>query len=796
MRKLLLLATLLVAFAPVRAASVDLTTAHAAAQRFIQSHRAGKNLQGMPMGNVTLLHAEMNPSRADLASYYIFNSDAGFVIVAGDDRAQEILASGDRPLDMARMPENMRFWLTTYKRQIEFLQDHPGLVVDKPYRSSRLLAPTIQPLLTAEWDQDAPYWNHCPMYNGEYCYTGCPATSLSMVFYYWKYPVEQTPEVDSYINLGTGSRLPALPPITFDWDNMLDKYVEGNYTAEQADAVAWLMRYVGQEEHMDYTTDGSGAHGSDILRAVKFFGYDEGAELVTKSFDDTFGNETQLVSDADWAEMLLTELVEGRPVVYCAFDYNNNQGWSGHAFNVDGYNADDNTYHVNWGWSGIGNGDFALNAFSYGNYTFNLEQQMVRGIQPPVTTPTIRVSPFQIEMNAYVDQPSTATINVMGLRLVDDVTLTLIDEDGVFALDQSTVPVADALEGKFVTVTYSPLASGSNSATIVLSSADAEDVTVAVHGTAVLDVHTPELLTPNENYISLTQFRAEWLDETAAKYVTDYTLEVNTKPGTTLLSEADWSDLVESSVNYANDWTSLMPEGWTFVGTGLWRENGGISVNNKSAMLTPSYELAGHEQMTVIVTAKSSMNQSSSRFTVSTGAQSMEFTAPGGAPFTPYVAVLDCNDVDQVTIAGKSNFPVFESIQVYAGLLDESTLRAVIEEGDASGRLITGITDRYYTVADLTAGGTFYYRVRANYIDGTQSPWSKSLIVTLAEGSHCSGDVDHDGELSISDVSALIDYLLAGDSNNVCLACADVDGDGEVAIADVTVLIDRLLLGR
>ena len=52
--------------------------------------------------------------------YFIFNSDYGFVIVAGDDRAQQILAYGDRPLDMSRMPENMRFWLGTYKRQLEF----------------------------------------------------------------------------------------------------------------------------------------------------------------------------------------------------------------------------------------------------------------------------------------------------------------------------------------------------------------------------------------------------------------------------------------------------------------------------------------------------------------------------------------------------------------------------------------------------------------------------------------------------------------------------------------------------
>ena len=84
----------------------------------------------------------------------------------------------------------------------------------------------------------------------------------------------------------------------------------------------------------------------------------------------------------------------------------------------------------------------------------------------------------------------------------------------------------------------------------------------------------------------------------------------------------------------------------------------------------------------------------------------------------------------------------------------------------------------------------------AHYIDGTQSPWSKSFIVTLAEGSHSVGDVDHNGSVDIADVSLLIDYLLSGDGDAVCPACADVDNSGIADIADVTALIDRLLIGQ
>ena len=57
------------------------------------------------------------------------------------------------------------------------------------------------------------------------------------------------------------------------------------------------------------------------------------------------------------------------------------------------------------------------------------------------------------------------------------------------------------------------------------------------------------------------------------------------------------------------------------------------------------------------------------------------------------------------------------------------------------------------------------------------------------------GDVDGDNEISIADVSVLIDYVLTGDATGVNLAAANCNNDSEVNIADVTVLIDYLLVG-
>ena len=55
------------------------------------------------------------------------------------------------------------------------------------------------------------------------------------------------------------------------------------------------------------------------------------------------------------------------------------------------------------------------------------------------------------------------------------------------------------------------------------------------------------------------------------------------------------------------------------------------------------------------------------------------------------------------------------------------------------------------------------------------------------------GDVNGDGEVSIADVSALIDYLLGLHAEEFDQETADVNRDGEVTIADVSALIDLLL---
>lgn len=790
MKRILFFAALLMAAAQSWSGNVDVTTAQALAQRFLMSQAATGRMMAPVQGSLKLVYTEVNAEDASMPVYYIFNSSSAFAIVSGDDRAVEILAYGDRPLDVNTMPSAMRYWLSCYKQQLEYLQAHPAMVVE----SRSLQAPmragaSVTPLISANWSQDAPYWNECPVFGSDTCFTGCPATSLSMVFHYWKYPKQQTPAAPSYTIPTYGTVLEELPPTIFDWDNMLDNYVAGAYNEAQAAAVAHLMRYIGQVEQMDYTISGSGAYGKDVLRAVKHFEYDQNAQLLFKTDDLGYSNYT----DTQWAALIQNELVAGRPIVYCAYD---NYTGSGHAFNVDGYDSSNDTYHINWGWNGRGNGYFALNAFTYGSYTFGTGQQMVIGIQPPegYQDPRLQAYPTTLDMQAYIGKPSTAVISLKGTNLTGDVTLTLNDPDGVFSIDASTLSRQEAESGKDIVVTYAPVAVGSSTATVTCVSQDANTLTITLNGVAPLEIYPPVMM-PAQADLTLTSLRAKWSDETPANNVLSYALEVYAKPEYVLLEEADFSDLPRMSpTNQASHATDYLPDGWSFTGSEFNLEGGCVMPRRNSVITTDALDLSGYDKVTVEVTARSYGSWGDpSELTISTSLASETIELPFSYSATR--VILDCAQGDKISFKA-GYYPMIQAIKIYAGDATAATLGATSESGNENYRMITGITGHTYNVKDLASGGTFFYHVKAYYIDGTESEWSNTMMVTLVDGGHSfdAGDLNHDGSVSIADVTILIDLLLGNDVG--CVICADVNGDGSVTITDVSALIDKLLAGN
>ena len=745
MKKLLFFLTATIMAMSLTAAPVDQATAKMKAQRFLANHYAGQIMAPSAV-NPVLLKAELGNAKVNEPVYYIYNTSTTFIVVAGDDRAEEILMVGDRPLsDINNLPLGMKDMLGQYKDQIMYLQSHPGLQPSNglaPAAAPSLNATTYGPLLTCNWDQEAPYYNQCKF--GSYqCLTGCPATSASTVFYFWKYPTAATPVVPgykstiSYSSYGSTSYThSALASTTFDWANMLDDYT-GSYTTAQGTAVATLMRYVGQAEHMGYGTSSAGGSGvsvdsvCNIRNAFTFFGYDSSTTRFVKK-TSAYSGGTTLYSDSQWAALIQEEMAAGRPIVFCAVSSNA----GGHAFNVDGYNSSTNKYHINFGWSGSGNAWCSLNAFGYSSYNFNVYQQMVIGIQPPsgsTATPTLTVSPTSLSFSTTAGQTVSKTFTVTGSNLTGNVTLTKTDANGVYTISPSTITVSAAASGATVTVTYKPTAAGTHTGSIAIASSGATSKTVSISGTATaaaLTTYTPVMSAANSNYITSSSFRADWTDQTSSANVSSYTLQVNAQGSSTPSTEVTLLGTINGS-NYTGSYKTItLSSPWG--GTNVKGGNSAVYTSGSSGKITftiPS-GYSSNTTFSVQITTVTGTYGSGNITVKSTQTSAVGHSFSKGETYT-WTVTGKTGDVITIYSTDSSYSPDMSLIKVYAGNINLNAS----ETGDATARTITGITNKYYTVSNLTAGTTYTYKVKALYTDGTSSDWSNEQSVTLSEES-------------------------------------------------------------
>lgn len=287
-------------------------------------------------------------------SYYAFNRGAsgGFVIVAADDRARGVLGYTDRgSFDTASLPDNLRYWLSRYERQIEWASQHTA---GNTYRlaSAKTSRNPVAPIVSAEWSQLEPYNDKCPVDNGTRCPTGCVATAIAQIMYANKWPEKGTGSI-SYewtVNETSKGTLSAdFSQSAYDWAAMTDTYDSKSSDAAK-EAVATLMRDVGYASKMEYAASASGAYTFDAMQALHtYFDYDKGVAYRGADF----------YTADEWEELCYSELAAGR-----AFFLSGANDESGHAFVCDGY--DNGYFHINWGWAGMSNGYFLLNALDPG----------------------------------------------------------------------------------------------------------------------------------------------------------------------------------------------------------------------------------------------------------------------------------------------------------------------------------------------------------------------------------------------------------------------------------------------
>ena len=323
---------------------------------------------------------------------YAFNVEGGgFVVVAGDDSAPAILGySETSTIDPADIPEGMKDLFAQYQQEMQAMS-RAGTRAETVAN----LGPEIPHLMKSEWGQAAPYFNMCPRHNyadGDgvgRSLTGCVATAMAQIMYYHKYPAEIKELPGKYFNRKKKCTYKAFNiSRTLEWDKILPTYgtrrdVSG--TQEQQNAVAKLMRLVGQSICMNYSPELSTMNDVSVLRnLVYFFNYDASTiQLVQRKNYDY----------ADWIKMIYKELSEQRPLYYSG---SSNTG--GHAYVVDGYKEED-FFCINWGWYGSGaesvfrlslcNPKNKYEGGGSGDAGYTSRQVAIIGIQPAKTAQTM-----------------------------------------------------------------------------------------------------------------------------------------------------------------------------------------------------------------------------------------------------------------------------------------------------------------------------------------------------------------------------------------------------------------------
>ena len=188
----------------------------------------------------------------------------------------------------------------------------------------------VSPLLMTKWGQWSPFDKYVPTN----CPTGCVPTAIAQIMAFEEYSSTMVfdGETCSWSEMKTVRTYP---------------HPGSNGTLSGADQVAHFLKALGSPSNCNvtYAPGESGAYDVRAKITLQNYGYSN----VQLHYGCTFNNDLRL--------KVSQQLLYGHPA-YVSGATSNNEG---HAWVVDGYYV--NTYHINWGWYGAGDGYFNIGIF-------------------------------------------------------------------------------------------------------------------------------------------------------------------------------------------------------------------------------------------------------------------------------------------------------------------------------------------------------------------------------------------------------------------------------------------------
>lgn len=347
---------------------------------------------------------EKAPSASESAPvcyFYKQKSGKGFAIVSGDKRITPLIGYSDtESIDVDNLPVQLTALLDSMQTRVERMDRkapvHPGwhAATGENPAGERLLS-------TAEWGQGEPYNSESPVVDGVQAPTGCVATSMSIVMKYHGFPEKGQKTITDWNPTSDAWEEHDYSKDTFNWALMQDSYTAENPGNEASrNEVAHLMRCAGISVNMNYYQNESGAPVLNAAVALhRYFNYSADVAQYHKDLYD----------EAEWYNRVRSNIDAGHPVIYFG------EGTGAHAFVLDGYDNSDK-FHINWGWDGVANGYFDLDALSPLEFSFNLFQGMISNIRPAEAGEIIWSDCFMAaqgvyEMN-YIDHINISTEEV------------------------------------------------------------------------------------------------------------------------------------------------------------------------------------------------------------------------------------------------------------------------------------------------------------------------------------------------------------------------------------------------
>lgn len=773
------------------AEQIDAQQARQQAMAFLNRNATTKKM--LKGGNADLQLAYT----AQSGEYYAFNASAadGYVLVSGDDRMPAVIGYSDEgKFDADAIPDNMCEWLETYAEQVRYVQTHAGVRIQSSTDQTSI--GNVYPLLgSTKWNQSAPYNNMCPTFsnNGttQRTVTGCVATAMAQVMYYHRWPEIGTGSNTYTFNLNSDEQQPLTLSADFsqsryDWSNMLPSYA-GNETTTQNNAVAKLMSDCGVAMDMGYGASSGAVTRIAMNRMPKHFRYDKSIKFIMR---DAYTLDK-------WLSIINGELSSNRPVIHTGAS---NQG--GHAFVVDGCNSN-GYYHVNWGWNGMSNGYFALTDLtptdqgigsSEGGY--NLRQGLIYNIMPDrggAVNIASTINEF-ITNNDKVALGSTASLrwNNFYVMWTGDgnaaarLALGITDEAG----NVLQVPVFKDLSG------FDPKYNYGYSFSMPVPSNLAAGTYYVVP--LIAPVQTTNYQKADVSRATAQRIKMEVKNGYAYfSYPDDAaTLQVTKLEHSDVLA-ADRPILVKATIRNTGEefvdnlCVALLNSNGAIVGKSVAKN---VDVQNGAEVVletTVTTLSTGNFKLAVLRVADYSV-VSGVQESVTIGATPADINMSIVSPLKLTGSVIPTTHLEGTTTISNNG-------GAFAGRLEAFIL------AEGSNSILSRVFSEFVTIkkgerkevkfnTSFTrgeVGQTYSIVLRDPHNTSGNYVWGNFFNFTLA--APVRGDVNLDGVADVSDVTALINYVLGGGGSPFDKTEADFNGDGVIDVTDATAIINLVL---